>query len=93
MDEVLTRQLYKSDTEDNPIYQTILHHAITAVGSLAKGFPTSTATDKSQEWEKVFQQALERALNSLQCLPNSTVIKEAVDPPFPPFIFFFEITN
>jgi len=34
----MEKQYYKLDTDDNPIYRTILHHAITATGSIAKGF-------------------------------------------------------
>ena len=75
MDDILARQLYKSDTEDNPVYQTILHHAITALGSIAKEYPAPTG--KPRAWEKVFRAALEKALQALEVVPNSAVVKDA----------------
>ena len=75
MDDILARQLYKSDTEDNPVYQTILHHAITALGSIAKEYPAPTG--KPRAWEKVFRAALEKALQALEAVPNSAVVKDA----------------
>ena len=82
IDEIMSKQLYKYDTEDNPVYCTILHHAITAIATVAKGFPPYSG--KSAPWESVFKNALEKTLNILKTVPNSQLVKDAVS-----FIFFF----
>jgi len=77
MEEILSKQLYKLDTEDNPVYQTLLHHAITALGSIAQGFPILSANEKPRSGEKVFLRALEVSLAALRTLPTSTAVKDA----------------
>ena len=37
MDEVLSRQLFKSDTAEQPVFRTLLRHHLIALGYVAKG--------------------------------------------------------
>lgn len=75
IDEIMAKQLYKFDTEDNPVYCTILHHAITAIATIAKGFPGYSG--KPTAWEPVLKMSMEKTTFVLRSIPNSQLVKDA----------------
>jgi len=40
LDEIVSKQLYKSDTPENPVYVTLTANHITAFLNLSKGYKT-----------------------------------------------------
>ncbi|RKO91340.1 armadillo-type protein [Blyttiomyces helicus] len=82
MDETMRKELYKQDVPpDNIRFTELLHHVITAIGSISKGFPDYDHAVKSVQavpgWTAVFTEALQAILIVLDRLNGSELIRSA----------------
>jgi exportin-T len=82
MEEVLSKQLYKTDTPEKPIFSKFLAEEVEAVASLCKGFLTTKST--LQTVRDIFKRVLAVVLNILKAVQNDELI-------FRKIIFYFHI--
>jgi len=73
MEEILGKELYKSDTPDKPVYTTFLMQIITVIGTYSKGFVGS-----QKESTVYFLKALETSVGFLKALPNHEEVRGKV---------------
>lgn len=63
-----------------PLVVLQVHHVISAIGSIASGFPDAPefqpATPPS--WEPIYQQGIEAILNTLQAFKSQRIVRDAV---------------
>ncbi|KAI8365229.1 armadillo-type protein [Radiomyces spectabilis] len=76
--EGIQNSLSQSYNPEDELFLLQLHHYITAIGSVAKGFPAIPKGQScTQPWAVVFKQATEIILNVLQTFNKFMVIRDA----------------
>ncbi|KAI8146411.1 armadillo-type protein [Fennellomyces sp. T-0311] len=85
--EGIRKDMERGYNPDDELYLIQLHHYITAIGSVAKGFPpVPKETGCTQPWAVVFKQATEIILNVLQAYNQFETIRDAARFSFARFI-------
>jgi len=76
IEEIVTNQLYKQDTEDNQLYTTTLCQLTHAIGTFSKGFPINSQV--SDQTVTLFTKTLELILSALKNLPQHQELRSKV---------------
>lgn len=63
-----------------PLVVLQVHHVISAIGSIASGFPDAPEfqPETPPNWEPVYQQGIEAILNTLQAFKSQRIVRDAV---------------
>jgi exportin-T len=63
-----------------PLVVLQVHHVISAIGSIASGFPDAPEfqPETPPNWEPVYQQGIEAILNTLQVFKSQRIVRDAV---------------
>jgi exportin-T len=66
-----------------PLVILQVHHVISAVGSIASGFPDAPEFQPATppNWEPIYQRAIEAVLNTLQAFKSQRIVRDAVSSP------------
>jgi hypothetical protein len=80
---ILSKQLYKLDNADVLPHTIQLHHLVTAIGSIIKGFPEHSPKTAASAASciVVFKTSLETVIQVLESVNASEIIREAVKHP------------
>ena len=73
IEEIVSREYYKADTERNPAFATLLSQLISTIGYLSKGFSGTMPHSKP-----LFQSVLDSVLKTFNALSSVQIIREKV---------------
>lgn len=78
-----------------PLVILQVHHVISAIGSIASGFPDAPEfqPETPPNWEPVYQQGIEAILNTLQAFKSQRIVRDAVSMPDSSFRFAYTFAS
>lgn len=76
MEEIVTKELYKQDTEENQPFSMLLSNQISAIGYLSKGF--SKSTGQTTQTTQFFKRVLQVIFKVFGAIPYDKRVREKV---------------